>query len=343
MSQTAPEAPPRGMPTIPTMSTMTNTNTLEGVKMRHQGGVKSPQANRRSSTFPCVDRVGKPLRVRILIAGSEASGKSCIIKRYCEKRFVSKHLATIGIDYGATKIFVDGREVSVHIFDTSGMEIFKEVRNEFYREAHGLLLVFDVSRRESFDVLGDWVKEVRVELSKEGRGLEHTVCFLASNKCDIPPERRDVDEVEARLWAELHGFQYFETSAKTGHGITDMFQVFFSQIVRLAESGLGCKTPKPNKKGGIGGKVRQDRGTQSPANSPPPPQPSGEQAAVMMRIMSGADPWEQLGVGRDSSREEVNKAYRRLAMLLHPDKTEVLGATEAFKVLGQARARILRG
>ena len=102
---------------------------------------------------------------------------------------------------------------------------------------------------------------------REGRGLDTTICFLAANKCDA--EVREVDEVEARLWAELHGFIYCETSANTGLGITDMFQVsltlteniqnvitallhycqgFFSQIVRLAESGMGSKTPKSGKR-----------------------------------------------------------------------------------------------
>ena len=92
--------------------------------------------------------------------------------------------------------------------------------------------------------------------------METTICFLAANKCDA--EAREVDEVEARLWAELHGFIYCETSAQTGLGITDMFQVslviaenvtkhhhcqgFFSQIVRLAESGMGSKTPKSGKR-----------------------------------------------------------------------------------------------
>ena len=80
-----------------------------------------------------------------MLVGEEQTGKSCLIKRYCEKRFVSKYLPTIGIDYGATKIFVDKREVGIHIFDTSGNSLFYDVRNEFYRDAHGILLVFDTT------------------------------------------------------------------------------------------------------------------------------------------------------------------------------------------------------
>ncbi len=107
------------------------------------------------------------MRLRITLVGASASGKSCLIKRYCEKRFVSRYLPTIGIDYGATKIYVDAREVSVHIFDTSGSPLFKEVRNEFYRDAHGILLVFDASSRSSFDALCQWTKEVYATVRHE--------------------------------------------------------------------------------------------------------------------------------------------------------------------------------
>jgi len=327
---------------------LANGASLEGVKVR------SPRSNRRSSAFSNGERGIKPLRVRIVIAGAEGVGKSCIIKRYCEKRFVAKYLPTIGIDYGATRIFVDKREVSVHIFDTSGLQIFKEVRNEFYREAHGLLLVTDVSRRDSFDCLGEWVREIKLELSREGRSLDNTVCFLAANKSDVPPDRREVDELEARLWSELHGFTYFETSACSGSGVTDMFQAFFSQLVRLADSGLGTKTPRQGKKQTMsysqavtGGATKVGTVTKMRERmtaSPPvlPPQPSPEQAGVMRRIRSGRDPWEQLGVTRGAGRDEVNKVYRKLAMLLHPDKTAVDGAQEAFKQLCHARNTILR-
>ena len=98
----------------------------------------------------------KPLRLRIVLVGDEQTGKSCLIKRYCEKRFVSKYLPTIGIDYGATKIYVDKREVRIHIFDTSGNPLFGEVRNEFYKDAHGILMVFDITKRPSFESLSNY-------------------------------------------------------------------------------------------------------------------------------------------------------------------------------------------
>ncbi len=127
---------------------------------RHSANLSEDSSNTTKSSLT------KPLRLRICLAGSENSGKSCIIKRYCEKRFVARHNPTIGIDYGATRIYVDSREVSVHVFDTSGSNLFRDVRNEFYRDAHGIVLVFDVTDRASFESLSQWTKEIYSELAR---------------------------------------------------------------------------------------------------------------------------------------------------------------------------------
>ena len=106
----------------------------------------------------------------------------------------------------------------------------------------------------------------------------------------------------------------------------------------------------------------RDKRTESPGATPPPPQPSTEQANIIRRLRASRDPWSQLGLTRGCGKEEVNRSYRlrhqnifsisyfirrfffirKLAVLLHPDKTEVAGAQEAFKILGQARNLILK-
>ena len=181
-------------------------------------------------------------------------------------------MPTIGIDYGATKIYVDKCEVSVHIFDTSGSPLFADVRNEFYYDAHGILIVFDVTKRETFESLGGWVHEIRTELqrrsvSQPGRNETHKngnnmfsdpspVVLVCGNKVDLletkeyenQSKHNCVDEVEARLWADVHGFQFCETSASTGVGVGDMFHAFFSTIVKqqlhlMTNGGKLPKTP----------------------------------------------------------------------------------------------------
>ncbi|XP_060789524.1 dnaJ homolog subfamily C member 27 isoform X3 [Neoarius graeffei] len=164
----------------------------------------------------------KSLRIKVISLGNAEVGKSCIIKRYCEKRFVPKYLATIGIDYGVTKVQVRDREIKVNIFDMAGHPFFYEVRNEFYKDSQGVILVYDVGLRESFDALDSWLTEMKQEMGSQAN-LESIIFVVCANKVDLT-KRRVVDESEGRLWAESRGFQYFETSAQSGEGISEMFQ-----------------------------------------------------------------------------------------------------------------------
>ncbi|XP_077637947.1 dnaJ homolog subfamily C member 27 [Lonchura striata] len=256
----------------------------------------------------------KALRVKVISMGNAEVGKSCIIKRYCEKRFVPKYLATIGIDYGVTKVQIRDREIKVNIFDMAGHPFFYEVRNEFYRDTQGVLLVYDVGSKDSFEALEAWLAELRRELGAPA-ALDSVVVAVCANKVDAG-KLRVVDESEGRLWAESRGFLYWETSAQSGEGIQEMFQSFYSAIVELCEN--GGKRPA----GGSGF--------------------TREQADAIRRIRASKDSWDVLGLKPGASREEVSRAYRRLAVLLHPDKCAAPGSEDAFKALGSARAALLR-
>ncbi len=195
---------------------------------------------------------------------------------------------------------------------------------------------------------------------RAGRDFSSTVLIVCASKCDSGP--RQVDDVEARLWAELRGFQLFETSAATGEGVNDLFHAFFSQIVRASDDGANGlpRTPSSARRvqmSASSSSVRHSKSSghvTSPASSSfnsssnkeqalrKEQQPSAEQRTVMGRLREGHDPWQQLGLKRGCSQDDVNKVFRRLAMLLHPDKTAVAGADEAFKILGSARRTILR-
>lgn len=256
----------------------------------------------------------KSLRIKVISMGNAEVGKSCIIKRYCEKRFVSKYLATIGIDYGVTKVQVRDREIKVNIFDMAGHPFFFEVRNEFYKDTQGVILVYDVGQKDSFDALDSWLAEMKQELGPHGN-MDNIVFVVCANKIDCS-KHRCIDESEGRLWAESRGFLYFETSAQTGEGINEMFQTFYMSIVDLCENG----------------------GKRPTANS----SASKEQADTIRRIRTSKDSWEMLGVRPGASREEVNRAYRKLAVLLHPDKCVAPGSEDAFKAVVNARTALLK-
>ncbi|NXD46457.1 DJC27 protein, partial [Copsychus sechellarum] len=268
----------------------------------------------------------KALRVKVISMGNAEVGKSCIIKRYCEKRFVSKYLATIGIDYGVTKVQIRDREIKVNIFDMAGHPFFYEVRNEFYKDTQGVLLVYDVGSKESFDSLDSWLAEMKQELGPHG-SMDNVVFVVCANKVDAG-KLRVVDESEGRLWAESRGFLYWETSAQSGEGIQEMFQAFHAALLELCENG-GKRPP-----GGAG--FGSGAGAGAGAGF------SREQADAIRRIRASKDSWDTLGIKPGASREEVTRAYRRLAVLLHPDKCAAPGSEDAFKAVVGARTALLK-
>lgn len=163
------------------------------------------------------------LRIKIISMGDGGVGKSCVIKRYCEEKFVSKYISTIGIDYGVKPVVVDGREVRVNFWDLSGHPEFFEVRNEFYKDTQGALLMFDVSSQRSFEALDTWLREAR---KFSGGSFP---CIVCGNKVD--KHNRAVDEQSGRGWAESRGYAYFETSAKTGANVDAALNTLFKKVV----------------------------------------------------------------------------------------------------------------
>lgn len=123
---------------------------------------------------------------------------------------------------------VDGSTVRVNFWDLSGHPEFFEIRNEFYKDAQGVLLVFDVSLRESFDELEAWLAEA----TKYGITLSETPVVVCANKVD---KRRVVTEEEGRQFASTRGLHYFETSAMSGANVTEVFMDVFTAAVRRAK------------------------------------------------------------------------------------------------------------
>ena len=166
-----------------------------------------------------------PTRIKIISIGAGGCGKSCLIKRYCEERFVTKYIATIGVDYGVKPVNIDGTDVRVNFWDLSGHSEFFEVRNEFYKDAQGILLVYDVSSRASFEECDNWLTEA----SKYGADPAITPCALCGNKTD---KRRQVEEQEGVQYASSRGMTYIETSAASGERVEDMFNGLFAKVLQ---------------------------------------------------------------------------------------------------------------
>ncbi|RHW68272.1 ras-like small GTPase [Trypanosoma brucei equiperdum] len=192
-------------------------------------------------------------RIKIVSLGSVGVGKSCLIKQYCEGRFVSKYIPTIGIDYGVKRVDVrvpahlapSGKiSIRVNFWDMSGCEEYLEIRNEFYRATEGVLLVYDVTDAESFFALNQWVKEMEAHVNTKGNDtyvarVDASVpckVVVCANKIDEVSEgggrkKRAVSSETGRQWAKEHDCKYFETSACTGAGVEEALETLFKDVV----------------------------------------------------------------------------------------------------------------
>lgn len=181
-------------------------------------------------TSVVVPPVQAAARLKIISLGESGVGKSCLIKRYCEDKFVTKYVATIGIDFGVKPVHLDGPgPCRVNFFDFAGGIEYFEIRNEFYKDAQGAMLVFDVGSKASLEALDKWLKEAEefgLSLGKGGAAL-----VLVGNKSDS--KKREVSDVEARKWASAHGgMPFFETTAKEGDNVSEMFQKLFMEAAK---------------------------------------------------------------------------------------------------------------
>eukprot|EP01057_Protomagalhaensia_wolfi_P003818 Protomagalhaensia_wolfi_Nauph_80__3817@NODE_3868_length_690_cov_155_470046_g735_i2_p1_GENE_NODE_3868_length_690_cov_155_470046_g735_i2NODE_3868_length_690_cov_155_470046_g735_i2_p1_ORF_typecomplete_len135_score26_28Ras/PF00071_22/6_3e48Roc/PF08477_13/4e25Arf/PF00025_21/1_1e15MMR_HSR1/PF01926_23/4_6e06Gtr1_RagA/PF04670_12/3_2e05AAA_22/PF13401_6/9_6e05Septin/PF00735_18/0_00018GTP_EFTU/PF00009_27/0_00089ATPase/PF06745_13/0_00062SRPRB/PF09439_10/0_0014FeoB_N/PF02421_18/0_0024TniB/PF05621_11/0_062Tni len=98
---------------------------------------------------------------KYIIIGDTGVGKSCLLLQFTDKRFRSDHDLTIGVEFGARTVTIDGKQLKLQIWDTAGQESFRSITRSYYRGAAGALLVYDISRRETFNHLTKWLDEVR--------------------------------------------------------------------------------------------------------------------------------------------------------------------------------------
>jgi len=166
-------------------------------------------------------------RMKVISMGSDGVGKSCIIKRYCEERFIPKYLMTIGIDYGVKRVTIPdtGDEVRVNFWDLSGSGEFFETRTEFYKDAQAALLVYDVTNPRTFYQLDAWLAEA------QKYGAKDLICAVCANKVDL--KGRQVPEADGKKWAMSKGFAYYETSAQSGQNVNAMFDQLFRDTFAL--------------------------------------------------------------------------------------------------------------
>lgn len=152
-----------------------------------------------------------------------------MLLRFTDDSFDEHIQSTIGVDFKVKHLDVAGKRIKLTIWDTAGQERFRTLTSSYYRGAQGVVMVYDVTRRDSFENLEQWLKEVKLYSPNNGEGV---IKLLVGNKIDL---ERKVPREEAEAWARSQGMLFLEASAKTRTGIKQCFMEIVRKIVEDPE------------------------------------------------------------------------------------------------------------
>ena len=162
------------------------------------------------------------LKLKILLIGDTAVGKTSMILKYCEDKFLDTHLATIGVEFKSKTIYTDKYKVSLNVWDTAGQERFKSITKSFFNNTNGVIFVYDITSSDSFSGVKNWIKD-SIMFGK----FESILC---GNKVDLD-SRRQVKFDTLKEYGIKEKMQVIETSAKTGVNIDKAFRMLVDLIL----------------------------------------------------------------------------------------------------------------
>ena len=165
---------------------------------------------------------------RYIIVGDMAVGKSCLLLQFTDHKFRHQHELTIGVEFGGKTIEVKNKNIKIQIWDTAGQEAFQAITRTYYKGAIGALLVYDITRRETFTHVTKWLDDVRTNSSK------NVTVILIGNKKDLE-DKRQVSYEEGEAFAKENGLMFLETSAKTAYNVVESFNLSAQCILNNIE------------------------------------------------------------------------------------------------------------
>ena len=159
--------------------------------------------------------------LKYIIIGNSSVGKSNLLLKFAHNKFLDEYQATIGVEFGAKNVEIDNKIFRVQIWDTAGQENFRSITRAYYKNSVCALIVYDINNEDTFDSVQSWIQECKLQTPKT------VTMILVGNKCDLECK---VDRNKAKEIAEENGMLYFETSAKTGKGVDELFKKSAAKI-----------------------------------------------------------------------------------------------------------------
>jgi len=168
---------------------------------------------------------------KFIIIGDAGAGKSCLLHQFIENKFKKGSSHTIGVEFGSKIIEVNSRRIKLQIWDTAGQERYRSVTRSYYRGAAGAIITYDITNRETYNHLVNWLADART-LARADISI-----VAVGNKCDLK-EKRAVTFLEASRCAQENDILFMEASALTGEGVEEVFTKCARMILNKIEDGL---------------------------------------------------------------------------------------------------------
>lgn len=163
---------------------------------------------------------------KMVLIGDSWVGKSWVLIRFADDNFTENHVTTIGVDFRFRSLEINNHSIKLQIWDTAGQERYKTITNSYYRGAEGVIIVFDLTNKESFSNIKDWLAEAKNGVD------ESTEILVFGNKADLK-DQRQVSDKDIQEFTKATGINIIECSAKAGTGVE---QGFVNMTKKLMES-----------------------------------------------------------------------------------------------------------
>jgi Ras-related protein Rab-11A len=162
---------------------------------------------------------------KVVLVGDSFVGKTNIMSKYIKNEFHEDSKATVGVEFGSKQFTVEGHSIKAQIWDTAGQERYKAITSAYYKGAKGAFIVYDITRKQSFDSVEKWVNDVTAVADKK------ITIILIGNKCDLE-DQRQITKEQGEEKANKLEIAFLETSALSGENLDKAFDKMMNEVYK---------------------------------------------------------------------------------------------------------------
>ena len=175
------------------------------------------------------------MMVKVVLVGDSGVGKTNIMSKYLKNEFREDSKATVGVEFGSKQFNIQGHQIKAQIWDTAGQERYKAITSAYYKGAKGAIIVYDITRKNTFDSVNRWVSDISAAADKK------ITLLLIGNKSDLE-DQRQVNKEQGEEKAKELGLAFMETSACSGENLEKAFQLMINEVYKKSQEDIAGET-----------------------------------------------------------------------------------------------------